>query len=326
MAQPNRFAEALRAVEHSRLRAAFEASSQADTKGGYDRTTLNRWLDGALPNRGEFVRLLADELDDPDLYDAWEDARGERSGSAQRSVVSRFEGLAGAEKDQAFHEIRRNYVSDGRPVRRNLVYRITVNDPPEAHADHLLLRLDMSWEGRLPANAELRFVTDESGLGDAYSLPDCIFRELLAFDPAQMADLFDTLADDQVLAYNTLGALNPRPVTHRARPDSTGSAVFDNAEVERAHIKLSLSYPIPKGTPMFLFKVGEYSVPGPAEASLTLNSRATSRPQAVAFLAPGRQREWAANQMRANELFISLGTAETVLGEGDGFVLSWTVS
>ncbi len=327
MARPNRFTEALRAIELPRLRAAFEASSRADDQGGYDRTTLNRWLDGAVPNRGEFVRLLADELDEPGLCEAWQEARGERTGSsAVKTVVSRFEGLTPAEKDEAFHEIRRDYVSEGRPVRENNVYRIEVHDPPEADADHLLLRVDQSWEGPLPARANVAIVTEETELGDAYAKPDCVFRDLVDFEGDRLAELLDRLEDDQVLAYNPLGAFNPQPVTHRTRFDDEGVARFDNDDVERAHIKLSLSYPVPKGTPMFVIKFGEYTVPGPAEAILSLHSRATKRPRAFAFLAPGRQREWASNPLRGNELFISLGTAATVLGEGDGVVLSWTVA
>lgn len=325
MARPNRFAEALRAVDPALLRAAFEASGSADSQGGYDRTTLNRWLDGAIPSRGDFVHILADELSEPDLYRAWQEARGERSSSSAKSVISRFEGLSTAERDEAFHEIRKHYVSAEKPEWRNFTYRITVNDPPEGETDHLLLRVDFSWEGRLPAQASIVFVNDPQTLGNAYNQANCIFRELIDFDTERMTQLFEGLAEDQVLAYNPLGETNPRPVTHRAGVDSFGVAQFDNDEVERAHIRLSLSYPLPKGTPMFIVRLGQYSVPGPAEATLVLNSRLASRPRAFTFLAPGRQREWASNPLRSNELFVTLGTAETVLGEGDGVVLSWTI-
>jgi hypothetical protein len=266
------------------------------------------------------------ELGNEELVEAWREARGERSGSSAKSVVTRFEGLQGPDRHEAFREIRQDYVSAGRPRRDNHVYRITVNDPENEDDDHLVLRVDISWEGRLPGQANVVIVTDQQSLGNAYGQPDCIFREVLDFEPERLRELLAAQPDDQVLAFNPLGASDPRPVTHRARLDGDGIARFDNDEIRQAHIKLSLSYPVPRGTPTFIIKLGEYAVPGPAEFTLTLNSPRASRPRAFAFLPPGSQREWASNPLRSNELFISLGTASSVLGEGDGVVLSWTVT
>lgn len=314
-----RFTEILNSYDQDRLRSAFEACD------GYNRTTLMRWLEGTIPQRGDFIRRLASELDDPDLYDAWEEAkRGGAAGSVS-GLVKSFERLSAADRDAAFHAIRERYVTDEKPRRQDVTYDVTVTDPPTTCDDVLLLRVEYSWTGDLPADAWCQWVTDEMRLSQAYAEPTCLWREIVDLDRNDLPRLFEQLADEQVLAYNEAGARDPKPIEHRATVDDDGIARFDNAAIDLAQITLSMSYPIPRGTPLFIIKLGEYAVPGPARATLTLDSRIAGRPRAFSFLAPGRRREWVVHQLRPNRLVTSLGTAATVLGEGDGFVLSWTV-
>ncbi len=322
MTDTNRFADALEAHDPTTLRAAFDACQQRSEEG-YDRTTLNQWLKGSIPRKGEFVHCLADELDDPDLLDAWYGARDRRGPSPIRNVVGRFENLSPEEQDEAFHNIRRVYVSNFEQEMSRIAYRVEIDDPADpGDSDHLVARVIVSFEGRVPDNVRVDFATNPKELGNAYGDPSCLFREILAFDRPRLEELLDN-GPDQVLTYTPLTDDNPIPVSHIGERNGL-SFSFENEGAERAAVTLDLEYPFPRGRPVFFIRFGRYYVPDYAEVTLALSSQSTSEPQAFPFLPPGRQRAFTSIPIRGNELRVSLGTDNTVLSEGDGVVLYWT--
>ncbi len=319
----NPFADALAAHDPRALRAAFEACQEGD-ETGYDRTTLNTWLRGSIPNREPFVRCLSERLDDPDLFAAWERARVARSPSLVKTVVSRFEGLTTEEKDDAFHQIRRDYVSEYPSVRQRLSYRIEISDPEDPDDDHLLVKLDWSWIGDVPANATVQYVSEYADLSSAYADPACVFREELLFRPERLRTLLEG-GDDQVLAITPLDTGSPRAIRHLGRLGEGGHIAFENEAARNANVQLSTSYPYPRGRPLYLIRFGVYQVPDNVDINLILRTKGATDPSAFPYLPPGRQQEWTWNRIRSNELFVSLGTGNnTVLSEGDGVVLYWT--
>lgn len=320
----NPFADALAAHDMRALRAAFEACKQGD-ETGYDRTTLNRWLDGSIPNREPFVRCLSERLGDPEIYASWQQAKEARSPSRVKTVVSRFEGLSTEEKDEAFHEIRAQYLATFPSVRRRGTYRVEVDDPPDPGDDHLVVRLEMTWRGAIPAGAEAQIVTGHDELGDAYEAATCIFREILDFDTERLTQLL-AVGPDPVLAINPVDTNAPRGAHHVGQQVEPGRFRFDNPEATEAQVRLSLSYPYPRGLGVFFIRLGRYQVPDTFEVTLRLNSRSASSPQAFPFLPPGRQREFSQSFLGPDELFFTFGTGNTVYGEGDGLVLYWTES
>ena len=317
MAESSRFSEKLAAYDQARLREAF------DRLGDYNRTTLNRWLEGALPQRGEFIERLAAELEDPALYEAWQAAKSGGPASSANSVVRAFERLTPEEKDGVFHDIRGDYVSTIASVRSRLTYTISIDDPEDPHDDHLRLSLNWRWTGDIPANATLRFETDPTGLGNAYDDPSCVFREELPFDPDRLQELL-AAGGDQVLTITDLRGRVPEAEQYVGRLEPGGIYRFDNPEASSATIHIAVSYPFPRRRQVFYIRFGKYQVPDTAEVTLILNSPSTSSPTAFAYMPPGRQREWFHNAPRPNELFVSLGTGTTVLSEGDGVVLHWS--
>lgn len=317
------FAAALAEHDAARLRTAFEACKES-TGEHYDRTTLNRWLDGSIPTKGTFIRCLADRLDDDAVYDSWETARDARTPSGARSVVTRFEGLTPQEKDWAFHEIRRDYVAAEYPSERSrLGYRIEISDPDDPDDDHLRVTVAHSWTGDVPADATIRYVTEYADLTSAYGEPACLFHDELPFEPDRLQALLAD-ADDQILAITPLDSPNPRPARHVGRLVEPGVYAFDNAGSTNAHVQVNLSYPYPRRRPIYFLRWGRYQVPDTVEVTLVLRSRSTSGPRAFPYMPPGRQREWTSTLIRPNELFVSLGTGNTVLSDGDGVVLYWT--
>lgn len=321
MANKNPFASALATHDMPALRAAFEAC-QEGAETGYDRTTLNRWLDGSVPVREPFIQCLAERLKDPKIYTSWQEARGARSPSRVKTVVSRFEGLTAEEKDEAFHEIRRDYVAEYPSVRSRLNYRIEISDP-DPDNDHLQVHLDWSWTGDIPANATVQYVTAYQDLSRAYRDPACVFREELPFEPDRLHELL-AAGEDQILAITPLNSPNPRATRHVGQLDEDGTFTFDNDAATNATVQLSISYPYPRNRQVFLLRFGGYQVPDTAEVTLVLRATGASSPRAFPYMPPGRQGEWTWNRIRANELFVSLGTGNTVLSEGDGVVLYWT--
>ncbi len=318
----NPFAEALSAHDLPTLRDAFDrANSKAEQ--ALHRTTLTRWLEGSVPTSEAFVRRLADELDDAGVHEAWQAAQSARSPSGYRTVVTRFEGLSPEEREQAYVEIRRSYLESRFPrLKDRLSYRIEVNDPPEPDAGHLLIRLTQEYDSDLPAQARVELVTTHRALGDAYEDPRCIFRDIVAFEPDELDRLLEA-GPVPVLAYNLLDRAGQRMITHEGRWLGGGVAEFDNDEVANVRVRLSIDYPFPRGVQVWPIRFGEFRVAGGAEFTLALNARATSSPSAFAYPPAGRQREWAADQVRPDELVVSLGAGGTILADGDGLVLSW---
>ncbi len=318
----NQFVQALSAHDHRDLRKAFDRAN-AVTEQTLHRTTLTRWLDGSVPNRPDFVRLLADELDDPHVYEAWEATRGTRSPSEYRSVVTRFDGLSPEDRERAYVEIRRSYLASRFPrLLDRLSYRVEVNDPPEADADHLVIKVSQEYDGDLPAGARIVFTTSNRGLGDAYEDPSCLFRDIIPMDRDRLRALLEA-GPQPVLAYNHLIAAGQRMITHESTLHDDGVFEFDNDHVEEARVRLSFEYPFPRGRQVWPIKFGEFRVAGGVEFTLTLNARSASSPRAFAYPPAGRQREWAADRVRPDELVVSLGAGGTILADGDGVVLSW---
>lgn len=323
MDHANSFVAALSRYDMARLKAAFEAAKRV-TGERYDRTTLNRWMGGSIPTKEGFVRQFADELGDESIFTSWRTIRDSQSPSQGRSVVTRYERLSDEDKDWVFHEIRARYLGTFPSVRSRMTYRVEVNDSADsADSDHLLIRLEMTWSGAIPANAEAVLVTEHDALGDAYVAPDCIFREILDLDPSRLGQLL-AAGPDPVLAINPLDTSIPRGSHHTARQVEPGLFRFDNAEAADAQVRLSISYPYPRGLGVFFIRLGRYQVPDAVEATLRLNSRSASNPRAFPYMPPGRQREFSRSLFGPDELFFTFGTGNTVYGEGDGLVLYWT--
>lgn len=321
----NSFAEALSAHDGLSLKEAFDRANETSTRTLH-RTTLTRWLEGSVPNNEDFVRLLATELGDEQVFEAWQASRNTRSSSAPRAVISRFESLSEDERQQAYIEIRRLYLETRfSELRDRLTYRVEVTDPEDLNADHLTIRLTMEYDSELPANAQVIFVPTHGQLSQAYEESACVFRDRVAIDPAELERLLES-GPVPVLAYNHLDRTGQRMIKHEARWLGGGVFEFDNEAVENVRIRLTFDYPFPRGVQMFPVRFGEYRVAGGAEFILTLNARSTSRPGAFAFPPAGRQREWAVDLVRPNELVASLGAGGTILADGDGLVLSWAES
>lgn len=318
----NPFAEALAAYDSVRLRAAFDACSKVGD--GYDRTTLNQWMKGSVPGREDFVRLLAAELGDDDLFAAWQEAREQRSQSAGRSVITRFGNLSHDDKDWVFHQIRRDYLSSTFPSeRRQLRYEIQIDDPATPDDDHLVVHLTMTWSGAIAANTTVQYTTTPTGLGEAYDDLQCLFREELAFEPDRLQELLSSM-DPPVVGINPLGQSVPTGGHHVGVLNEAGVVQFGNEAASNARVQLQLSYPYPTGQPSFFIRHGKYQVPDTVEINLTLKTEGASSLKALPFMPPGRQRGWAATRMGPKQLFVSLGTDNTVFGDGDGIAFYWT--
>lgn len=318
----NPFHEALSAHDGRSLKDAFDrANERAERR--LHRTTLTRWLDGSVPNNEDFVRLLAQELDDEDILDAWQTSRGTRSSAAHRAVVSRFDGLSPEDQEQAYYEIRRSYLASRFPrLLDHLRYRVEVNDPPDPSAEHLMIRFTEEYDSSLPARAQVVFVPSHRKLSEAYENPLCIFRDRVALEPNELDRLLEA-GPAPVLAYNQIDRAGQRMITHEGQWQGEGVFEFDNDEVDSARIRLSIDYPWPRSVQVFPIKFGEFRVAGGAEFTLVLNARSASSPGAFAYPPAGRQREWAVDRVRPTELVASLGAGGTILADGDGLVLSW---
>ncbi|MEM9562611.1 MAG: hypothetical protein AAGA93_08355 [Actinomycetota bacterium] len=325
MDDPNSFVAALNEHDMARLRNAFEAAKTA-TGEKYDRTTLNRWMDGSVPSKEGFVRQLATELDDEDVFSAWQQARRSQTPSQGRAVVSRYRGLSDEEKDKVFHEIRDDYLSTFPSARRRMAYQVEVNDPPSPDDEYLVIRFTLTWSGAIPERASVVIATEHTRFAEAYSDPDCIFREILDFEPGRLSELLES-GPEPILAINPLDSRAPRGAHHIGQQDEPGLFRFDNAEAAEAEVRLSLAYPYRRGQGVFFIRFGRYQVPDNWSATLRLNSRSTSSPRAFPYLPPGRQREFSQSFLGSDELFLTVGTGNTtVYGEGDGLVLYWTES
>lgn len=324
MAEPkNRFAAALGRHDHHDLRAAFDACNEAGDSS-YDRTTLTRWLDGSVPTRGEFIRCLADRLDDDGLFTSWEAVHGGRSSSGSRTVVSRFEGLKPDERERAFTEIRKLYLSRFEATRSRFSIRVDLYDDRDDE-DLFEVRVTMNWVGLLPAAAKLVFVDDYRRFHDAFEDDSVVFRKQLGMDDPELDSVFGPGRYRQVLAYSMVsGPAGQTTTSHTAAWDGDGVFVFDNERTEDAQVRLSLSYPYRRGLQQYPVRLGRYRVEGQARIELVSHSRRVTDLRAMAFMPPGQARDWSYEDFRPDELVVYLGERDTVLSDGDGVVLSWT--
>lgn len=318
----NPFSAALAAHEAGELRRAFDTCNQAPGLSRFHRTTLQRWLDGSIPTRGPFIQCLADQLGDPRLYQAWEEARSQPKISDRQAVIDAFESLAEHDRSVAFHEIRKRHLSHFHSVRSRFSMRVNLGDDPD-HRDLLRIRVSVNWMGRIPARATVIFVTDQAGLGEAYATSECIFREVIELDASRLDSLLSA-GDHQILAYTPLAG--DHQAMTRFVGDYAGNGVFqfDNPEVENAQIRLSLSYPFPRGVQTYPVLFGEYQIAGVAEITVAVQSKDITQPRGIAFLPPGERRNWAVDALRDDELVVYAGRPDMILSDGDGVVLSWT--
>ena len=330
--EKNRFADALARHDQRRLRAAFE---QCNDNGGtsYDRTTLTRWLDGSVPTRGQFIRCLAERLEDEDLYSAWEAVHGGRSSSASRSVVSRFENLPPDERDRAYPEIRKLYLARFPAMRSRFSVRVDLSD--DRHEPDLFeVRVTMNWTGRLPAEAKVSFATDFRRFHDAFEDDSVLFGEMLRLDQARLHELLSPPPDRddagsggryrQVLAYSAAsGPAGLVATSHDGRWAGDGVFAFDNEEADDAQVRLSLSYPYRRRVQQFPLRFGRYRVDGRARIEFVSHCPTIEDLRAIAFMPSGQARDWSFEAFRPDELVVYLGERESVLSDGDGVVLSW---
>lgn len=323
------FSAILAKYDQSELRAAFVRAKNADGKN-YDRTSLYRWLDGSVPKDGDFIQHLGHELGDSDLYPAWEQTSQRRTRATKASahptpdsVEDQYEALSHDDRQQAYPNIRRLYLERFTELRTGASYRVELRDGPTANFREV--RVTIEWDGSLPADARAIYTTEDNRLGDAFQDRHCLFRETLAIDNDHFADLLETWPD-QILTWNPIGVVNPHKHRHIATNDGDGTFQFDNDAAEDARITLSLTYPYPKGLGVFFIRFGNYRFEGGAHLFFTLNATGAHSPKVFTYLPAGRQREFAANLGRTNELVITLGSAGTILTDGDGATLYWTES
>ncbi len=322
MAEPSTpFAKALSEHESARLRQAFDECNEAQGTS-YNRTTLGRWLERSVPRDEAFVRCLAERLADDLIVTAWQQARRSGPTSTVAAAVDAFRQLTKEDRASAFLEIREAYLEQYSSVRTRFNLRIDLYDDDEGD-DLLDLRLVIRWTGRLPQNANVAFVTEQSKLGDRYADADCIFR-----DAVDMS--FETLdgklgACEQTLSYKRSDEDNPTFNTLEGEYVGDGIFVFANEKVENAEIRLDIQYPYPKHQRDFPVRFGKYQVAGMAEIVFAPHSGSVSNPRcSMPFMPAGQERAWASSSIPRGELVVYLGSDDTLLSEGDGVVLSWT--
>lgn len=321
MAKPSTpFAVALSEHRLPRLREAFEACNEAQGTS-YNRTTLGRWLERSVPRDEAFVRCLAERLEDPAILSGWEQARSSGPTSTVDSAVDGFRQLSKEDRARAFPEIRQAYLEQYSSVRSRFNLRIDLYDDVES--DEIWdLRLVLRWIGRLPENAKVAYVTEQSELGDRFAEDDCIFRDAVDMSFDQLDGKLG--ACEQTVSYKRSDEDNPTFTTLDANYVSDGVFRFDNETVDNAEIRLDLQYPYPKHRRDFPIRFGKYQVAGMAEIVFAPHSDSVSNPRCnMPFMPPGQERAWASSLPRG-ELVVYLGSDDTLLSEGDGVVLSWT--
>ena len=320
----NPFARALSGHDPNALRVAF-ASCNSDRETAYNRTTLTRWLDRSVPRDGEFVQCLANRLEDPALFEAWQKARqsSDRGGGVD-VAIERFRALTQDERVNASPEIRRLFLEQYPSVRSRLTFRVDLHDGVDSADEVFDIRLVIRWTGRLPENANVAFVRDQSHLGDAFADEACIFREALTMNQ----DDLDRLLEDaeQILSYKPLNEDNPNITTLLGWRGETGPTfTFDKDRVKNADIRLDLRYPYPKSERNFAIRFGKYQVAGMSEIVFAPHTDEVTDPQCrMPYLPSGEQRAWASSKLPRGELVVYLGSDGTLLSEGDGVVLSWS--
>ncbi len=325
MAEPSTpFALALSRHDQRVLRAAFEACN-AEGETSYNRTTLLRWLDRSVPRNGEFVQCLADRLEAPALFEAWQLARrgsGEGGGNVE-GAINRFRSLSEEDRAAAFPKIRRLFLERYGSQRARLSFRVDLYDSDNGDADFFDLRLVVKWTGRLPEYANVAFVVEQAELGNAFEDPSCVFRDALAMDNDALIRLLE--GAEQTLSYKPLDEDNPTFTTMQGSNDGSGVFKFENDRIDNAEVRLDLNYPYPKRQRSFPIRFGKYKVAGVVDITFAAHSTEIANPHCNGvFLPPGDERSWAAATLPRNEFVVYLGKDDLLLSEGDGALLSWT--
>ena len=278
-----------------------------------------------MPRNGDFVRCLADRLDDPSLLEAWQRARnspGHGAGTVE-GVINRYRSLSTEDRAEAFPEIRRLFLERYGSERSRLSFRVDVYDSADPEANFFDLRLVIKWTGRLPEYANVAFVVEQSGLGDAFEDPTCVFRDALAMDRDELLRVLE--GAEQTLSYKPLDEDNPTFTTMQGNHDGTGVFRFENDRIDNAEVRLDLNYPYPKRQRNFPIRFGKYKVAGVVDITFAAHSSEVIDPQCNGvFLPPGNERHWASATLPRNEYVVYLGKDNLLLSEGDGALLSWT--
>lgn len=318
---PNAFSQALaRHQEGGRLREAFEWCRRQPGIEPYDRTSLGRWLGGAVPSREPFVKALSGRLNDPTIHSAWTALQDDRGDGEVKGIVTRFQGLSPDDKVAAFAGIAAAMAQSTRVVRSGFSMRVDLYD---GHDDDLLrLRVEVGWTGHLPANAEIMFMNEQDGLAEAYAEERCLFRDVVHLEDER---LHRVMADEDEyqhsLSYSPVGT--GKTTSCSAERTAAGQFRFGNEELARARIKLRTTYPFPRGLRLYPIIFNAYRIAGPFTLSLILHSQKTQWPQCFSFL--GQDPRWEASQWR-RELAIESGYEGAVLGTGTGLVFYWSES
>ena len=325
MAEPSTpFAIALSRHDQRKLRAAFEACNEAG-ETQYNRTTLIRWQDRSVPRNGEFVQCLAERLEDPALFEAWQLARrgsGDGGGNVE-GAINRFRSLSEDDRATAFPEIRRLFLERYGSERSRLSIRVDLYDSDNGDADFFDLRLVVKWTGRLPEYANVAFVVEQGKLGDAFEDPSCVFRDALDMDNDALVQTLE--GAEQTLSYKPLDEDNPTFTTMQGSNDGAGVFRFENDRIDNAEVRLDLNYPYPKRQRSFPIRFGKYKVAGVVDITFAAHSTEIANPRCSGvFLPSGHERAWASATLPREEFVVYLGKDDLLLSEGDGALLSWT--
>lgn len=308
-----------RHAEGGRLREAFDrVNAMRDTRT-YDRTTLPRWLSGeSTPSDEKFIRALADELGDPDVVSAWVD---DRCGTNRdvRDLLTRFRGLSAGDKRDVRALVNESF-RDNSATRTSFTMRIQLHGDLTEHCHRL--DLSLGWVGRLPSNASVVIASDEENLEEAYTLDECIFRELVPVGS-------DTLASAMAALQGRKPALRYKAADshtfERARIQDSheGGQIyqFDNKEVPVAEIRLTACLPYPADLTMYPVMLGAYAVAGSAEITMVTDPACSGRPHALRFL--GQTRSWELPGVDGSELSVKIGENDSLIEQNSGVVFFW---
>ncbi|MCP3990539.1 MAG: hypothetical protein GY724_15785 [Actinomycetia bacterium] len=317
-----RFAVALRGIDRRALNNAFDFCNHQNDLESYDRTALGRWLEGSIPSRRDFVRRMADHLDEPTIFQAWVEEQEDSSSTDVKAVVTRYRGLTPHDKREAFQQIRDDLIMSPTRIRSDFSMRVELHDSDDPEVYRLALAIN--WVGHLPPKAKTAIVTDYDDLAAAFDQEDCVFRDVVELDEQLFKRaLFHEDASRHNLSYTPVDG-DSRSVTVVAEAADQGVYEFPNDEVERARIRLRVAYPFPRGIGVYPIVFKGYQVAGPAVITLAIHSRQAQTPRGYAFLGSGRS--WEASKPDDRELEIVAGTHGAILGADTGIMLHWSES